>query len=292
MENSYLRQVSQFGPLSAYDIWFIDFNYDPNELKRRTFWRRTNIFDYEKQINETFDIIKNTYHEKLLYFGICGSYKNGTQDKNSDIDVISVVSSLIQEPLYTHADAKLIEKQELKKYLEYGEPLITNFFLNSKPFYDIDNIENMKSIKPVKKKAIPFLLTKADFYIDSIKIIKLVAKKYDKMIESINKLNLTISTKGCANIRDFYLKAALERMHSSSVSLAEALHIKENEIVVDLQELYEYIAKKDEYIAKTMKEIRNRRKQCSARIKNITIPEFEEFLNKTELNNKKLKSMI
>jgi len=307
-----MRKVYQFGRENPYDLFDVEFIFDPDLTLNKDYFSRVIASNPEKQMLNATEYLKSHFGDGLLYLGISGSYARNEMNSHSDIDMFAVVDRLVDEKLETEADIKVVTIENLRRYLEVGDPLITNFFVNSKPLIDKYNIESMKRIKPIKESALPYLKRKSHFYVNSSRLLKSIGNKYKAIAfsslgddelafkelsgEAVEE-DMLINTddekaKIFFDIKNFYYKCALERLLSSQISLGEAISINENGNVIDIHDLFEFIKGKSKEIGNLMEEMHRKRRRCSYKTDFLQEQEYNMFLSSVLQYNNYMEGLL
>lgn len=293
------KEVHQFGYPVPFSLVHAELVYDPEDVLKRRYWERVSIWNLNYQIEDAFSKIKNVYGTGLLYFGVSGSASSTKVNGNSDIDIFCVVDRLIDARILTQTDMMVSTREELKNFLELGEPIVTNLFVKSNPLYYKDDVNKMKEIKPIVGKSIPYLITRSKFEYQNAFIFREMGRKFNGILNYLSKGTVNnqdfkkeifdTGEKRYLEIRNFYYKEALKALFYSCTHMLEALHVKRRGTVADLDPLIKFsLTLKTTFL----KELYKKRKAASYRLETVTDQDFEKFLKLTREFNEKIEREV
>ena len=257
---------AEYGSPTPFDLFDIDILHSIGALWKKTPpFTNDKITDPVKEIENAKKQIQETYGSKLIYLGLAGSYGKGTHNGNSDLDMVLVLHEDASAVELTNSVVKLkvYKYPGIVSYLECGDPLSSNFILNSKPLIETELYGKIRETRPIVEKALPNLKVKSRYEFDSAKVFATAARRYkslalhcmgmdDLAVQELERPvddNIIIGvldktnqeTKNFWEVYVSYLDKAIDRLHFSTSDIAEAYVIKRRGKVEDLSELFEYV---------------------------------------------------
>lgn len=260
-----LKKTEVFHRPNPYDLIAISATFDDRTITPppKTYFPATNP---EQQLRTVTIDLKEAFGNDLLFVGLSGSRALYPNKIGADLDVLAVVNDNASgDKVSLEGDLKIVSYTGLREFIECGYQLITTQFRKARPIFEKEGVlDELRPLKPIPEKAIPFLLTKSKFNEQTADIFRLTSSKYravflhqqgfqdeafsqligvghDDLFKSLLQDLDTVNPNVYAMLAKFYASIGLNRMFHSLSEMTQALHIKETGDVADVEQLVEWV---------------------------------------------------
>lgn len=260
-----IKKTEVFHRPNPYDLIAISVTFDDREITPppKTYFPATNP---EQQLQTVTTDLKKAFGSHLLFVGLTGSRAIFPDKAGSDLDVLAIVDdNATGDKVSFEGDLKIVSYTGLREFIECGYQLVTTQFRKARPIFEPEKriLDELRPLRPIPEKAIPFLITKSRFNEQTVDIFKLVSNKYravflhllgfqdeafsqltgvehDDLFRSLQTDLETVNSGVYAKLARFYSYLGLNRMFHSLSEMIQSLHIKETGDVADVEELVDW----------------------------------------------------
>lgn len=308
-----LKKTEVFHRPNPYDLIAISATFDDRAITPppKTYFPATNP---EHQLQTVTADLREAFGSHLLFVGLSGSRVLYPNKIGADLDVLAIVDDNASgDKVSFEGDLKIVSYTGLREFIEYGYQLITTQFRKAKPLLEKEGIswEELKSLKPMPEKAMPFLLTKSKFNQQTADIFKLMSDKYkaiflhqqglqdqaffqlsgiehDDLFQSLQ----TVDSNVYAMLATYYANLGLNRMFHSLSEMTQTLHIKETGDVADVEQLVEWALGRTGDAGTLLKHIYEKRIGCYKRGEILLDKEYDLMREGIREKNRVIEGMV
>ena len=258
------KKTEVFHRPNPYDLIAISATFDDREIAPppKTYFPAINP---EQQLQTVTADLKEAFGNDLLFVGLSGSRALYPNKIGADLDVLAVVNDNASgDKVSLEGDLKIVSLTGLREFIECGYQLITTQFRKARPIFEREGVlDELRPLKPIPEKAIPFLLTKSKFNEQTADIFRLTSNKFravflhqqgfaneafsqlagrehDDLFRSLLQDLDTVNPNVYTMLAKFYANVGLNRMFHSLSEMTQVLHIKETGDVADVEQLVEW----------------------------------------------------
>lgn len=274
---------------NPYDLIKVTATFDGRDIEfpPKTYFPSSNP---EEQITNITETLKNAFANHLLFVGLTGSRTENRHKQNTDVDIFAIVDNDAgAKGIVFEGDLKIVSLSGLKTFIEHGYQLVTTQFRKAIPLYESQEaslLEPLRKLKPIPKIAIPFLIKKSKFNEQTADIFRLASSKYraiyfcsegfeveafaqlkgfnqDILFQNLQEDTAYLESNNLnASLARYYSYLGLNRMFHSISEMLQALHIKENKDVADVEELVCWSLQRLSQIGSLFEHIYQKRVAC------------------------------
>lgn len=307
-----LKRTEVFHRPNPYDLIALTATFDDRAINSppKTYFPAV---DSEKQLESVTIDLKEAFGDKLLFIGLTGSRVTYPNKIGADLDVIAIVDDNATGDFVSfEGDLKIVSYTGLKDFIECGYQLVTTQFRKALPLFEKDGVlDELRPLKPVREKAIPFLITKSKFNEQTADIFKLTSDKYRAVIlhqqgyqnEAFSQLRgvehdilfqtLQVTDSSVyALLAKYYANLGLNRMFHSLSEMIQALQIKEMGDILDVEQLVEWSLKRTGEAGILFRHIYERRIGCYKRGELLLDSEYGTIREGVRQKNTEIQAII
>ncbi len=306
------KKTEVFHHLNPYDLITIFATFDDREITPpRTYFPAINP---EQQLKSVTDDLIKAFGAHLLFVGLSGSRANDSDKQDRDLDVLAIVDDdAVENKVSFEGDLKIVSHSGLRESIECGYSLITGQFRKAVPLFEQDGVlDDLRSLKPVLEKAIPFLVTKSKFSEQTADIFRLMSNKYraiilykegyrdeafsqltaqehDRLFQSLSQ---SVDPNVYTMLAKYYANLGLNRMYHSLSEMLHALYIKEMGDVLDVDQLLDWALQRMGESGALFKYIYEKRVACYKRGELLLDIEYDMMREGIREKNRVVANMI
>ena len=254
------------------------------------------------------------FGDHLLFVGLSGSRADDPDNQDKDLDVLAIVEDDVvgDRTLTFEGDLKIVSHRGLRESIECGYSLITGQFRKAIPLFERNGVlDDLRSLKPIPEKAIPFLVAKSKFCEQTADLFRLLSNNYRAIFlhqhgfrdEAISQLIdigqddlfqslQTVDPGVYAMLAKYYANLGLNRIYHSMSEMLHALHIKENGDVLDVPKLLDWALQNMGEIGALFKHIYEKRVACYKKGELLLDVEFDMMREGIRDKNKIVEGLI
>jgi predicted nucleotidyltransferase len=311
------KKTEVFYQPNPYDLLVLTATFDDREIiaPPKTYFPASNP---EQQLESVTIDLKEAFGEHLLFVGLTGSRADHADREDRDLDVIAIVDdSAVADRVLFEGDLKIISHTGLREYIECGYSLIASQFRKAQPLFEKEGItlDELRALKAIPEKAIPFMVTKSKFSEQTADIFRLMSSKYrsiflhqhgfqseafsqlkgagsDDLFKLLQEDLDSVSSSIYAMLARYYTNLGLNRMYHSLSEMTHALYIKEMGDVADIDEVVEWALKRTREPGALLRHIYDKRVACYKNGEMLLDTEFDTMREGIREQNRVLEAII
>lgn len=286
ISNEPIKRTEVFHRPNPFDLVVISATFDDREIQPppRTYFPAINP---EEQLASVTTDLQNAFGERLLFVGLTGSRVNNLGKIDADLDVLAIVDDdASADAVSFWGDLKVVSATGLREFIESGFQLVTTQFRKAQPIFEKPEVlKELRALRLIPEKTIPFLIAKSRFNEQTSDIFRLMSDKYraiffyqhgfqneafsqlrgdeqDHLFKTLNNTTNSESPTVYGMLAKYYSNLGLNRMFHSLSEKIQLLHIRESGDIADVEELVEWALNNIGNTGKLYEQIYQKRIAC------------------------------